>query len=122
MDVEQSLDTYQQETKMRTIPVDTSALTFIFMGVIEPAVDRDKGAQRSSEAGVPLWRVPAVVVLPGEKKPEGVVVIVPNPVEPKLEQGNEIKFRNLRARVWSMNGSSGTSLTADAFETPKRVA
>jgi hypothetical protein len=92
------------------------------MGVIEPAVERDKGTQRTNEAGAPLWRVPAVVVLPGEKKPEGIVVILPNATEPKLEQGVEVKFRNLRARVWSMNGSSGTSLTADAFETPKRAS
>jgi len=107
---------------MKTIPVETSILTFMFMGVIEPAVEREKGTQRSSESGVLLWRVPAVVLLPGEKKPEGVVVVVPSATEPKLEQGVEIKFRNLRARVWSMNGSSGTSLTADTFETPKRAS
>lgn len=107
---------------MRVIPVDTSAVTFIFMGVIEPAADRDKGAQRANENGVLLWRVPAVVVMPGEKKPEGVIVIVPNPTEPKIEQGAELRFRNLRARVWSMNGSSGTSLTADSYESPKRAS
>ena len=107
---------------MKVIPVDTSSLTFIHLGVIEPAVERQGGAPRSNDKGVPLWRIPLVVMVAGEKKPEGIVVIVPNATEPKLEQGSEVKLRGLRARFWSMNGSSGTSLSADAYETPRRAS
>lgn len=107
---------------MKVIPVDTNSLTFIHLGVIEPAVERQGGAPRTNDKGVPLWRIPLVVMVPGEKKPEGIVVVAPHPTEPKIEQGSEVKLRNLRARTWSMNGSSGTSLSAEAFETPRRAS
>jgi hypothetical protein len=107
---------------MKVIPVDTNSLTFIHLGVIEPAVERQGGAPRTNDKGVPLWRIPFVVLAPGEKKPEGIVVVVPHATEPKLEQGSEVKLRGLRARFWSMNGSTGTSLSADAFEAPRRAS
>jgi len=107
---------------MKVIPVDTNILTFVHMGVIEAATERIGGAPRTNEAGLALWRVPAVVVIPGEKKPEGVIVIVPSAAEPKLEQGSEVKFRSLRARSWSMNGSSGISLSAEAIEPTRRAS
>lgn len=106
---------------MRVIPVDTSSLTFIHLGVSEPAVERQGGAPRSNDKGVPLWRIPFVVLVPGEKKPEGIVVVVPHATEPKIEQGSEVKLRSLRARFWSMNGSTGTSLSAEGFEVPRRA-
>ncbi len=100
---------------MKLIPVDTSTLTFIHFGSVEPATAQD-GKQRATQDGVPIWRVPVVVLAPGSKVPEGSNINVAAPVAPKLDNGAEVRFRGLRARLWTMNGSSGISLTAEAVE------
>ena len=101
---------------MRTIPVDTSVLTFIHFGEVEPALAQDKTQRVTQDGNLPLWRVPVVVLSSASKTPEGDVVTVPSSVAPKLEQGVEIRFRGLRARSWSMGTSSGVSLNADGVE------
>jgi hypothetical protein len=103
---------------MKQVPVDTSTLTFIHFGSVEAATAQD-GKQRTTQEGVPLWRIPVVVLTPGAKVPEGSNINVPAPQAPKLENGAEVKFRGLRARLWTMNGSSGLSLSADAVEQPR---
>jgi len=100
---------------MRVIPVDTQALIFIHLGVVEPALDQEE-KQRSNKDGVLLWKVPIAVLAPDSRAPEGSVVTVPSATLPKLDQGVEVKFRALRARQWSMGSSSGLSLSADAVE------
>jgi hypothetical protein len=100
---------------MRIIPVDTQTLTFIHFGLVEAAQSQD-GVQRSNLEGQLLWKVPVVVLVPLAKTPEGSVVTVPGPTPPKLEQGGVVRFIGLRARVWTMNSSSGLSLSADGVE------
>ena len=101
---------------MRTIPVDTSVLTFIHFGEVEPALAQDKTQRVAQDSNLPLWKVPVVVLSPASRTPEGDIITVPNNVAPKLEQGVEIRFRGLRARSWSMGTSSGVSLSADGVE------
>ena len=102
---------------MRTIPVDTSALTFIHFGEVEPALAQDKSQRTALDSNLPLWKVPVVVLSPSSKAPEGIIVTLPGSTAPKLVQGGEIRFRSLRARSWSMGTSSGISLSADGVET-----
>jgi len=104
---------------MRTIPVDTSALTFIHFGEVEAALSQDKTQRTSQESNLPLWKVPVVVLSPASKTPEGVIVTVPASAAPKLDQGGVVHFRSLRARSWSMGTSSGVSLSADGVEAPR---
>jgi len=101
---------------MRTIPVDTSALTFMHFGEVEAALSQDKTQRTSLDSNLPLWKVPAVVLSAASKVPEGVVVTVPGSSAPKLDQGAVLNFRSLRARSWSMGTSSGVSLSADGVE------
>ncbi len=100
---------------VRIIPVDTQSLTFIHFGSVEAAQSQD-GVQRSNPEGQLLWKVPVVVLVPLAKTPEGSVVTVPSATLPKLDQGAEVRFKGLRARVWTMNSSSGLSLSADGVE------
>lgn len=103
---------------MRTIPVDTSMMTFLHFGDVEPAASQD-GTHRSNQEGVPLWKIPVVVLIPGAKAPEGELITVASASAPKVEQNAEVRFRGLRARQWSMGTSSGISLSADAVEVAK---
>lgn len=107
---------------MRTIPIDTSALTFIHFGEVEPALAQDKTQRVAQDSNIPLWKVPVVVLSPASKTPEGDNITVPNNVAPKFEQGVEIRFRGLRARSWSMGTSSGISLNADGVESSRPKA
>ncbi|MHB8379775.1 MAG: hypothetical protein ACYDB2_07650 [Acidimicrobiales bacterium] len=107
---------------MRTIPIDTSALTFIHFGEVEPALAQDKTQRVAQDSNIPLWKVPVVVLSPASKTPEGDIITVPNNAAPKFEQGVEIRFRGLRARSWSMGTSSGISLSADGVESSRPKA
>lgn len=96
-------------------------MTFIHFGNVEAANAQD-GKQRTTPEGVLLWKVPVAVLVPNAKAPEGSVVTVPSAAAPKFEQGAEVKFRGLRARMWNMNTSSGISLSADGVEVARNKA
>jgi hypothetical protein len=100
---------------VRNIPVDTSRIRFIHLGEIEAAVTSE-GEQRRDSNGVPMWKIPVSSIIQGEKKPEGLQVVVPAATMPKFEQGGELYFTGLRARSWQMGTSSGTSFSADKVE------
>jgi hypothetical protein len=107
---------------MRTIPVDTSALTFVHFGQVEPALSQDGIHRTVQDSGLPLWKVPVVVLSATSKTPEGVLVTVPSGAVPKLDQGAEVRFSGLRARAWAMGTSNGVSLSADGVETIRSKA
>ena len=107
---------------MRTIPVDTSALTFFHFGEVEPALAQDKTQRVAPDSNLPLWKVPVVVLSSASKTPEGDFVTVPGHAAPKFEQGIEVRFKGLRARSWSMGTSNGVSLSADSVEASRPKA
>jgi hypothetical protein len=107
----------EQGVTMKLIPIDTSSITTVHFGTVEP--DARDGIQKNRD-GVPLWKIPVVVLNAESPRPEGEYVQVPNPTEPKIEQGSEIRFRKLRAFPWAMNsGNHGISFRADGFEIVK---
>ena len=100
---------------MRNIPVDTTTIHFIHLGEIEQATTGD-GELRFDAAGLALWKIPVTSISPGDKKPDGFIVTVPSASKPKLEQGVEVRFSDLRARHWQMEKSSGISFSASKVE------
>jgi hypothetical protein len=101
---------------MRVIPVDTQSLTIFHFGEIEAATSQD-GVQRKNQEDQLLWKIPVVILDPNSKTPEGSLITVPSASKPVLTQGSEVRLKNLRARVWNLNTSSGLSLSADGVET-----
>lgn len=63
---------------MRSIPVDTSRLTTLVGGAIEPATNQD-GSQKRNRSGQPMFSVPVVVVIEGGNA-DTMTVRVPGPV------------------------------------------
>lgn len=98
---------------MRTIPVDTNAMTLLIGGVIQPATNSD-GTQRLNAAGKALFQVPVVVVTDGANA-DTIVVRVPGPVA-HIEPLTPVKFVGLVARPWSIDGRSGVAFAANALQ------
>lgn len=98
---------------MKSIPVDTSRLTVLIGGAIEPATT-PTGSQRQDKAGKPLFNVPVVVIVEGGS-PDTLTVRVPGPLAaiPALTQ---VRLSALVARPWSMDGRSGTSFSAESVQ------
>lgn len=109
---------------MNRIPVDQSALTFHVVSV-GPHLDDNK-QQKVTDEGVPVWSIQCLHMPEqvGDYVPKGQVeaVRVPARTEPKVDKFSEVKFVNLVARPWSMNGRSGVSLSADAVADAKTGA
>ena len=99
---------------MKTIPVDTTRLTFMVGGAIQPATQPD-GTPRRNRTGQALWTVPVVVVTDGSNA-DTLVVRIPGPV-PQVAPLTPVKLVGLTARPWSMDGGrSGVSFTAESIQ------
>lgn len=99
---------------MRTIPVDTTRLTFMVGGAIQPATQPD-GTPKRNRNGQALWNVPVVAVSDGSNA-EAFVVRIPGPV-PQVAPLTPVKLVGLTARPWSMEGGrSGVSFTAESIQ------
>lgn len=99
---------------MRTIPVDTTNLTFMVGGAIQPATQPD-GTPKKNRNGQALWNVPIVAVSDGSNA-EAFVVRIPGPV-PQVPALTPVKLVHLTARPWSMEGGrSGVSFTAESIQ------
>lgn len=97
---------------MRTIPVDCSKLTLLVAGAIQPATTQD-GSPRRDGAGRPLFTVPVIVMVEGGNA-DTLTVRVAGPV-PQVPPLTPVKFSNLVARPWAMDGRSGVSYSADGI-------
>jgi hypothetical protein len=95
---------------VKTIPVDTSALTTLVGGAITEATSPDGTAKRDRQ-GRPLFSVPVVVVADGANA-DTMTVRVPGPV-PQIAPLTPINLVGLIARYWSMEGRSGVSFSAE---------
>lgn len=98
---------------MKTIPVDTSRITLLIGGAIEPATT-PTGAQRQDRNGKALFNVPVLAVVEGGS-PDTLTVRVPGPVA-ALAPLTPVRLVGLMARPWQMDGRSGTSFTAEAVQ------
>lgn len=99
---------------MKTIPVDTTRLTFMVGGAIQPATQPD-GTPKRNRNGQALWNAPVVVVSDGSNA-EAFVVRIPGPV-PQVAPLTPVKLVGLTARPWTMEGGrSGVSFTAESVQ------
>ena len=99
---------------MRSIPVDTTRMTTLVGGAIQPATQQD-GTPRRDRNGQPLFNVPVLVVVEGAN-PDTLVVRVPGPVA-QVPSLTPVKLVGLVARPWSMDGGrSGVSFSADSVQ------
>ncbi len=102
-----------RKTEMRiALPIDQSNIKIRHFGEVTPYTDTSNN-QKTDAKGAPIWNVPVVLVIPGERLPEGCAIRVPG-TRPKIEQEAELRFDNLRVRLWSNNGGAGLTLAADA--------
>ena len=98
---------------MNSIPVDTSRITTLVGGAIEPALT-PSGTQRQSRDGKPLFNVPVVALIEGDN-PDTFTVRVPGPVV-QIPQLTPVRLIGLVARPWQMEGRSGVSFSASAIQ------
>ncbi|MGE0881528.1 MAG: hypothetical protein AB7L13_23890 [Acidimicrobiia bacterium] len=98
---------------MRSIPVDSTNLTFVHLETIAKMKrdDRGKSTQGETADGLPQWTIRAVCNAPDEK-PVIIEVTVALAKEPSLPMLSEIDFGGLVARSWAMDGRSGISFSA----------
>lgn len=96
---------------MRQIPVDPNLL-FLVLGV-QPAM-RD-GHARTDPDGQPLVEVTAAYLPGGADRPEMLTVRIPAAKAPAtLPPATPVRFEQLTARPWQMDGRGGISYTATA--------
>ena len=95
---------------MRSIPIDTSAMTFTVIAVVE-SLDGD-GRQKMTTDRVPLWVVQTLVQHDG--RPEVLEVRIPSNAQPKPPVMGPVSFLGLKATPWSIEGRSGVSYSATA--------
>jgi len=96
---------------MRTIPVDPSIICLV-LGA-QPAM-RD-GHARTDHDGQPLVEVTAAYLPGGADRPEMLTVRIPAAKVPAaLSPATPVRFEQLTARPWQMDGRGGISYTATA--------
>lgn len=105
---------------MKSIPVDTSVLTFV---TAETVAKLNDGVQKVSQDGTLQWviRVMALSARPSVK-PEVIDVTISNPTDPAIPLYTKVEFIDLTARFWEMNGRAGISLSAAGVRVGESLA
>lgn len=98
---------------MKSIPVDTRAVTTLVGGAIQPATGPD-GTQRRDKNGRPLFQVP-VIIVSDSASADTLTVRVPGPVA-QVQPLTPVTFVGLVARPWTMEGRSGVAFSAEAMQ------
>lgn len=95
-------------------PLDLGAV--LFDGV-EPSTD-DQGTQRTTKAGVPLWRVFVWVRLPAEDRRRVLPVSVASTTAPTAEPDTLIRLLAPSVSTWRIreSGRSGVRVSAEGIE------
>ena len=99
---------------MNTLPIDTARTTTISAGESYAANDQ-AGQQARNKEGKTLWFVP-VLLTAVSSRPEMVRVKIAGETCPKFQPGTPLKFTDLQAVVWEMNGKHGISYRAERVE------
>ncbi len=102
------------------LPVDTTKAIVICGGPAEAMIDRDTGAPRTNQDGVPMWRV--WLVLLGEDEPQSMRVKTAK--EPKgLVKGQPVHVSDLVASSWTTPENKTIDLyNATSIEPAARLA
>jgi hypothetical protein len=95
------------------LPVDTSAVHFLAAGPPEPSIDFDTKAQKTDDAGLPVFQVHLFAVSAGSRE----VIAVKVSGEPKgIGEFIPVKLTELVATTWAMGDRSGVSFRAAKLE------
>lgn len=97
-----------------TIPV-AQASRCVVLGV-EEKVDGEGGQTRDKDTGMPQWHVHIDMRDEAEERPEVFRVVIGSASRPSLQRDQPVRFSNLRAMHWQMDGRSGLSFKADSAE------
>lgn len=119
---------------MRSLPIDTSALTALVVAVahaeerVNPDDARSVMRAKVTADGEPVWRVQCLikvddpeVVDADELRGELLDVSVAG-ARPAVGALDEVTFDGLVARPWSMNGRSGVSFSARSVARAAKAA
>jgi hypothetical protein len=102
--------------------LDTSKLTFTVTRAPEPRKDFGKDQQKvDRDTGRPQW---VVEVLAQDPDRGEVIRVTVTGDQPKVNQGQPVRFEELEAIAWNNNGKSGVAYRAAAIHpaAPARAA
>ncbi|RZT87103.1 hypothetical protein EV383_4010 [Pseudonocardia sediminis] len=116
---------------MRSIPVDTSKVNFIGTGKAAARAEyvelsdgsrKRSGEQAKDENGVPVWVVDVLVDDDESERAEVVAVKISTRDEPHTEKWKPVRFVNLVATPYVMQGTGRVALSmkADGIESGKQ--
>lgn len=97
-----------------TIPVE-QASRCVVLG-IESKTDGQGDQTRDKDTGMPQWFVHIDMRPTEQERPEVLRVVIASTNRPTLERDKPVRFTNLRAMHWQMDGRSGLSFKADTAE------
>jgi hypothetical protein len=99
---------------MRTIPVAADGVLFIVTTVVRPKIANRETGEIKTRDGQPIYQV-GVCAIQGEgAQEEASAIQVAVPGEPKgLGRGMPVRFKNLVAAPWEVDGRHGISFRAD---------
>lgn len=95
---------------MRSLPIDTTDITFVLVEVAAKLNFDTKLQDRERDTKTPAWVVRALVL--GDDKPEVLEVRVYALTEPAIPAFSTIRFGGLAARQWQQGERSGMSFSA----------
>ena len=95
------------------LPIDTSGMSFVVAGAVEPVRDFESKQPRTDENGSPLFAVPLMVL--GDNQPEIISVKLAGEA-PAVAPGQPAKVTGLTATPWSMGERSGVAFKATKVE------
>lgn len=94
--------------------LDTSQVTFVVTKAPEPRRDYGKTEQKiDRDTGRPQW---AVEVLAQDSERGEVIKVTVAGDQPRVNQGQPVRFEGLEAIAWNNNGKSGVAYRAASIQ------
>ncbi len=97
---------------MKTLPIDTTAITFLASSNPTPVLDFKTKQPKADGNGEPLYSVQLVAM-----QVDGAdIITVKVPGQPAVRQGTTVKVIGLVALPWETNGRNGIAFRAARVE------
>lgn len=97
---------------MRTLPIDTTAITFLASAPPAPVLDFQTKQPKADSNGEPLYAVQLVAMQPAGAD----VITVKVPGQPTISVGAPVRVVGLIGLPWENNGRSGVAFRATRIE------
>jgi hypothetical protein len=99
--------------------LDTAKVTFTVTKAAEPKTEFGSGQQKMNRASkLPEW---VVEVLAMDSERGEVIRVTVTGDQPKLSQGQQVRFEELEAIPWANNGRNGVAYRAGAVQPPAQA-